>query len=960
MENTEGKEKKSKVYRYPEEIQRTLEHLPVPIGIYQFLNGKVQTVLLSDGLIAFNGLSREKLQEQADNDMFSDTPPEEAEMVAKAGYRFATEGGIYDVCYHEKTVTGRVRYVHAVGHHIYAPTGERLSIVYYDDIEEAVGNTQKARAEMEEPIGEFFRSNTSAMAVVGRDIHVLYYYNKALAELLPPKMSYDSGRTFNEFFFGSEKKGISGLFEQVDSGLRTVQLPGEDRRLQVSVLSTFWAGKPALLIYFYVMHEGDRDEIRQKEQERARIAFNNFLYSGAAENGNLNDERYKGYFIWNLSDGGRLYREDGNEALFEGQSPKLDYPEYRKLVQKLSKEGSEASDFADTASLEYFLNAFHSGSYPREELLTYPTPKGPVAMHSDISMMESPDTGDIFLKIQNRNMTNETYIDRLVRSAMQDFFDELIYIDGKFDVSYVVNSMSIDTPLQLQKGSVEEMLPLIASHIGQSLGSAEQLYRLIRNTCGNRKSGVLTYKMSNQKVKSIKMHILDADSDIYYISIEDVSEILNLENYQYYDRLTGLPNMTWFRIQSQMEMENMFHQGLRPVFLYFDLVGMRRFNDAYGYEQGDALLKESAEVIQSVFRDQPAARFYEDHFCVLTLPDELEEKLTKVRDRIAAYRKRLDESDAGTSIVRAGVYYAESEEEPVTRCCDHARLAAAQLHGQMHDFYRVYTDQISADEKEKAYILEHFEEALDKGWIKTYYQPIVSTGVGQAEGAPEKQPVDYEALSRWEDPVYGMISPGFFVPVLEEYRLVDQLDLYMIRNVGRDFQTLMHENPDRVPPSVSINLSRVDFNSDDIVDRVIQEVEGAGLPREHLHIEITESAMADDEANLHHLAAQLKKEGFAVWLDDFGTGYSSLKVLIDFDFDVLKLDMSLLKKLMVNKRSRLLVQHVLQMAKDLKIETLCEGVETEEQYNLLKEMGCGRIQGFLFGKPEPFSPDKKY
>jgi len=206
-----------------------------------------------------------------------------------------------------------------------------------------------------------------------------------------------------------------------------------------------------------------------------------------------------------------------------------------------------------------------------------------------------------------------------------------------------------------------------------------------------------------------------------------------------------------------------------------------------------------------------------------------------------------------------------------------------------------------------------------------------------------------EALARWIDPKYGFLSPAKFVPALENARLIYKLDKEILRLVCQDIRNNLDNGLPVLP--VSINFSRADFGLIDIVEVVTSTVEQYKIPHELLHIEITESALTDEEDTLKLTINRLHEKGFATWLDDFGSGYSSFNVLKDYEFDVLKLDMKFLTGFSDNQKSRALIKSVISMADQIGMKTLCEGVETMEQAAFLEEASCGRLQGYLYGKP---------
>ena len=257
---------------------------------------------------------------------------------------------------------------------------------------------------------------------------------------------------------------------------------------------------------------------------------------------------------------------------------------------------------------------------------------------------------------------------------------------------------------------------------------------------------------------------------------------------------------------------------------------------------------------------------------------------------------------------------------------------------EMHDKYRLVQ-----------YVVRHIDEAIENGYIEVYYQPVAWSKDRTICGA--------EALARWVDPDYGFLTPNLFIGALEDSQLIYKLDIAVLRIVCKDIRYNIDNGLPAIP--VSINFSRYDFAVVDIVSMIDDVVTEIGIPKNLLHIEITESALTEDEDNLKKAMDRLHKLGYEIWLDDFGSGYSSFNVLKDFDFDMLKLDMKFLVGFKGNAKAKTLIKAVVQLADQIGMKTLCEGVETDEEAEFLKSVHCGRLQGFLIGIPMPYDEIKE-
>ena len=240
---------------------------------------------------------------------------------------------------------------------------------------------------------------------------------------------------------------------------------------------------------------------------------------------------------------------------------------------------------------------------------------------------------------------------------------------------------------------------------------------------------------------------------------------------------------------------------------------------------------------------------------------------------------------------------------------------------------------------DEQFIVDNFDKALANGSIKAYYQPVIRT-------LTEKI-CSVEALARWQDPVMGLLSPFLFINVLEKYRLIHKLDLYILENICVTYNEMKNKGLPLHP--FSINLSRLDFDEVDMLKAISDILKKYNVPSKAIHIEITESVMLDNTAYFRRIFDSFHDAGFAIFMDDFGSGYSSLNVLKDYSFDVLKIDMRFLSD--IGSRSKKILASVVNMAKAIGIHTLAEGVETKEQMTFLRNIGCEMLQGYYYAKP---------
>ncbi len=239
----------------------------------------------------------------------------------------------------------------------------------------------------------------------------------------------------------------------------------------------------------------------------------------------------------------------------------------------------------------------------------------------------------------------------------------------------------------------------------------------------------------------------------------------------------------------------------------------------------------------------------------------------------------------------------------------------------------------------EAFIMENYQKAIDRHEIQAFYQPVIRTS--------SRQLCSFEALARWVDPELGMIYPDEFIPVLEREKMIHLLDIAILRQVCARIRSCIASGETLIP--VSVNLSRLDFALCDIFTIADEIVCDYQIPHDFVCFEITESVMAEQKDLLMGIVERFRGAGYQIWMDDFGSAYSSLNVLKEFSFDELKLDMSFLRPFVL--RSKRIVASVIRMAKVIDIHTLAEGVETEEQFAYLRDVGCEKVQGYYFGRP---------
>ena len=408
------------------------------------------------------------------------------------------------------------------------------------------------------------------------------------------------------------------------------------------------------------------------------------------------------------------------------------------------------------------------------------------------------------------------------------------------------------------------------------------------------------------------------------------------------DSLTGLIDAKTFKEKAE---EIVCEGNDKLSLIYIDIENFKSFNAKYGFDKGDELLIKVARAITLIFGDDLISRLSGDHFVVLTSTDDVAGSVIDVKGLVG------ENMPDYANVIRVGVYELDKNSPvDINLACDNAKLACDILRGRYDKLLQYFDDKMEDQRNKFQYVVEHLDEAMEDGRIKVYFQPIVDVKTRKTHSI--------EALARWDSSEYGMLPPFDFIETLEKTRLIHKLDSYMVEKVCEGYvEAKKHASRKFVP--VSINLSQCDFEIvEDIVDMIDSTVKKYDMPRYLFHLEITESTLTEQKEHLKTVSRRFEELGYQIWMDDFGSGYSSLNVLKDFRFDVIKFDMGFLRGNVV--QSKIILKHMVDMCKDLGLNTLIEGVETESQFEFIKELGVDYCQGYLFAKPLPVDEAIEY
>ena len=368
------------------------------------------------------------------------------------------------------------------------------------------------------------------------------------------------------------------------------------------------------------------------------------------------------------------------------------------------------------------------------------------------------------------------------------------------------------------------------------------------------------------------------------------------------------------------------------------MVACRRYPD--GLCRGSHLLIVRV-IHRSNLHPYAVGRIEADHFVCLVDPANINyEHLKQFLHQTLVFDQRsLDVYGV------CGIYMIPAEErlDSVSNMCDRARMAKDYIEDEYVKPYAIFDQKMGSSYMERNDALRDISNALEKHEFQVYYQPVYDAFSGEIASA--------EALVRWKKADGEMVSPGIFVPALEDSGRISQMDLFVERSVLSFMEERYKKGQFIVP--VSMNMSQMDFFDKDMMASVLLDVSNTDLPMDYTRFEVTETAYSTVASNNRNVLLDMKRIGVKFYLDDFGSGYSSFSTIRDYDFDVVKLDMGFVQKIGTTTKANAVIQAIIDMAHAIGSKVVAEGAETKEQVDALREMGCDYIQGFYFSKPLP-------
>lgn len=412
-------------------------------------------------------------------------------------------------------------------------------------------------------------------------------------------------------------------------------------------------------------------------------------------------------------------------------------------------------------------------------------------------------------------------------------------------------------------------------------------------------------------------------------------QLMEMHQYVEKDRLTGIYNREAFYRKAAELMQE--HHQTEYSIVYLDISCFKVINDLFRIETGNLILKTAAFYFGVLVGETGlCARIEADHFVLCMPTNNLDMKQV-----IAGLDSTIQSLGISHNVLfYAGVYPVDNAFLPIDQMCDRAHMALNRIKGRYMTRFAYYDTAMRDQMIEEQMIVRNMEYALQEGQFFIHLQPIYETTTSEISGA--------EALVRWRYNK-GLISPGKFIPIFEKNGFIVRLDRFVWEEACKVLRAQIDAGLTPVP--ISVNLSRLNFYSQDLLEFLQSLIKKYELSTNLLKLEITESAYMDNPHQLIAMVRAFRGQGFSVLMDDFGSGYSSLSMLKDLPVDVLKIDMAFVQEVDKSSRAGAILESIVELGKHLRMDVVVEGVETKEQVDFLSKIGCHHIQGYYFSKP---------
>ena len=444
----------------------------------------------------------------------------------------------------------------------------------------------------------------------------------------------------------------------------------------------------------------------------------------------------------------------------------------------------------------------------------------------------------------------------------------------------------------------------------------------------------------------VKGHIDGANLHrVIRYAVERKRTELELVRLAHYDQLTSLPNRTMLRERVEHALARAMRAGTGVATLVLDMDRFKEINDMLGHEIGDKLLIEVAQRIRASVRDQDTvARLGGDEFAVVL------EGVSEAREVLPVIERIIDSLAEVTTIggheinssTSVGIAMFPENGSNLSELLRAADLAMYQAKSSGRGRYQFFADAMQEEAQSRHALEWALRRAVERGEFQLVYQPQICLRTGMVIGV--------EALLRWMNPTRGLLTPYHFIAGLEEFGLINEVGEWVLQTACE--QVRRWHAMDLEPMRIGVNVSAQQFEDPMLIDKIRSALKETKLPPEYLEIELTESCLMSDPGEAGALLRELREVGVRIAIDDFGTGYSSLTYLHDFPLNALKIDKNFVQSVESNDRGGPIANMIVGLGKNLGLDVIGEGVETEGQLEYLRNQGCDIAQGYLYARPE--------
>lgn len=619
---------------------------------------------------------------------------------------------------------------------------------------------------------------------------------------------------------------------------------------------------------------------------------------------------------------------------------------YIQRVSEMIPMPESREHFCQVFSQQNMLKRFTEGTaaLSMEAAFFYSEEQQPCVLRINVDMACNSFSREIEGVLHFTDVTVAYLIENVPQKIYQKDYENIIIIDAKREKMIKTDVLSSVISDYLKKEEAYEGYRSYSSHRAVVESERERFKKCVELSTikeGLRKDKQYfftiheTDKTGEVRLKRYSYIYIDERVDIIVGAREDITEFSEK------DVLTGGYNRRGF-IRITERLLNEVPDRTKYAVLFFNVKNFKAVNELFGVESGDVVLQNIFRTLtHSKLSPVITARVESDHFVCLVENKNLDfEELTSVCDN-----KFVKDGKCMNLIIRCGIFYVEEKPMKISGMIDRAKLAKRYITDEYVQPYMVYDHSMQVAYIDKAKLAGELQEGIAKEQFKVYYQPVIDTKTGKIASA--------EALIRWIHPDKGFISPALFIPTLEENGHISELDFYVLKKVWQFINDRCENNKFVVP--ISVNLSWMDFYDEIMMEKILKEMDRfRENGREHMaRFEIMETSYAAIRENRSGILESLRIKNAKILLDDFGSGFSSFGMLQDYDFDILKIDMSFIRKIGENPKTKSIVHSIIGMAHEIGIKTVAEGVETEEQVSFLRQSGCDYIQGYYYSKPLP-------